>query len=144
MPHAAAMHHKLTNKHQLLSTFILYCYHVCALGDIMLFDKKTSGTCKLMAKTRCEAVDCAWSPCGRYLMTATTAPRLRVDNGIKVFTYYGGSLATRHVIGRPMSSMRAGCTLTLSVDVLPVLQIAAQQWWIQDIADTCTPVHVCR
>lgn len=24
-----------------------------------------------------------WSPCGRYLMTATVAPRLRVDNGFQ-------------------------------------------------------------
>ena len=26
---------------------------------------------------------CEWSPCGRYILTATTSPRLRVDNGCK-------------------------------------------------------------
>jgi len=30
-----------------------------------------------------------WSPDGRYFMTATTAPRLQVDNGIKIFSYNG-------------------------------------------------------
>ncbi|KAG2430016.1 hypothetical protein HYH02_013844 [Chlamydomonas schloesseri] len=58
-------------------------------GDIMLFDKKTSGTCKQMGAVRSPAVSAEWSPCGRLLLTATTAPRLRVDNNIKVFTYYG-------------------------------------------------------
>lgn len=28
---------------------------------------------------------CSWSPCGRYIMTATTSPRLRVDNGLKIW-----------------------------------------------------------
>ncbi|PNW80053.1 hypothetical protein CHLRE_08g375900v5 [Chlamydomonas reinhardtii] len=58
-------------------------------GDIMLFDKKTSGSCKQMGAVRSPAVSAEWSPCGRLLLTATTAPRLRVDNNVKVFTYYG-------------------------------------------------------
>lgn len=28
---------------------------------------------------------CSWSPCGRFLLTAVLSPRLRVDNGIKVW-----------------------------------------------------------
>lgn len=28
---------------------------------------------------------CAWSPCGRFLLTAVLSPRLRVDNGIKIW-----------------------------------------------------------
>lgn len=28
---------------------------------------------------------CEWSPCGRFILTATTSPRLRVDNGLKVW-----------------------------------------------------------
>ncbi|OBA20338.1 eIF2A-domain-containing protein [Metschnikowia bicuspidata var. bicuspidata NRRL YB-4993] len=34
---------------------------------------------------------CEWSPCGRYILTATTSPRLRVDNGLKVW-YADGTL----------------------------------------------------
>lgn len=30
-----------------------------------------------------------WSPCGRVILTATTSPRLRVDNGIKLWNYEG-------------------------------------------------------
>ncbi|KAL1929710.1 hypothetical protein VTP01DRAFT_1848 [Rhizomucor pusillus] len=32
---------------------------------------------------------CEWSPCGRYLMTATLTPRLRVDNGFKMWHHTG-------------------------------------------------------
>jgi translation initiation factor 2A len=34
---------------------------------------------------------CQWSPDGRYIVTATTSPRLRVDNGIKLW-HVGGKL----------------------------------------------------
>ena len=34
-----------------------------------------------------------WSPEGRHLLVATTAPRLRVDNGIQVFKYDGTLVA---------------------------------------------------
>lgn len=34
---------------------------------------------------------CQWSPDGRYILTATTSPRLRVDNGIKIW-YATGKL----------------------------------------------------
>ena len=30
---------------------------------------------------------CEWSPDGRYLMCATLSPRLRVDNGVRIFHY---------------------------------------------------------
>ena len=34
-----------------------------------------------------------WSPCGRFFLTAAVAPRMRVDNRITVFTYYGEKVA---------------------------------------------------
>ena len=34
-------------------------------------------------------VSAEWSPNGRYLLTATTAPRLNVDNGYKLWRYNG-------------------------------------------------------
>lgn len=33
---------------------------------------------------------CSWSPDSRYIMTATTSPRLRVDNGVKLWHVGGG------------------------------------------------------
>ncbi|KAL1867552.1 hypothetical protein VTK73DRAFT_4076 [Phialemonium thermophilum] len=33
---------------------------------------------------------CTWSPDSRYIMTATTSPRLRVDNGVKLWHVGGG------------------------------------------------------
>jgi translation initiation factor 2A len=50
---------------------------------------------------------CEWSPDSRYLMTATTSPRLRVDNGIKLW-HVGGQIMYNedmielyHVLWRP-------------------------------------------
>lgn len=34
---------------------------------------------------------CEWSPDGKYILTATTSPRLRVDNGVKLW-YFTGEL----------------------------------------------------
>ncbi|PRW44612.1 eukaryotic translation initiation factor eIF2A family [Chlorella sorokiniana] len=63
-------------------------------GDLAFYDKKADGKCKPMGQTRAEnAVTAEWSPCGRYLMTATVAPRLRVDNGLQVFKYDGTLVA---------------------------------------------------
>lgn len=56
----------------------------------MFFNKLGKGNCKQMGATRSgSSVTAAWSPCGRYLLTATTAPRLRVDNNVRIFNYVG-------------------------------------------------------
>ncbi|CAK9161660.1 unnamed protein product [Ilex paraguariensis] len=47
-------------------------------------EKKQLGTSKAEWSVTSE-----WSPDGRYFMTATTAPRLQVDNGIKIFHHNG-------------------------------------------------------
>lgn len=58
-------------------------------GDIVFWDKKNNGSCRRIATVRCPSVTMEWSPCGRHILTAITAPRLRVDNAFKVYTYYG-------------------------------------------------------
>lgn len=58
-------------------------------GDMAFWDcteKKQLGTTKAEWSVTSE-----WSPDGKYFMTATTAPRLQVDNGIKIF-HHNGSL----------------------------------------------------
>ncbi|MCO5560537.1 hypothetical protein L7F22_014152 [Adiantum nelumboides] len=56
-------------------------------GDITFWER-TSLSC--LGSTRAECtVSCEWSADGRYVLTATTAPRLQVDNGIKIFKYEG-------------------------------------------------------
>lgn len=53
---------------------------------------------------------CEWSPDGKHILTATTSPRLRVDNGIRIW-HVGGSLMYNeemhelyHVVWRPQST----------------------------------------
>jgi translation initiation factor 2A len=56
-------------------------------GTIDLWDRKTLKKVNTFAAPN--ASHCEWSPCGRYLMTATLTPRLRVDNGFKMWHHTG-------------------------------------------------------
>ncbi|KAH7340102.1 translation initiation factor eIF-2A [Rhizoctonia solani] len=54
-------------------------------GKIDIYDRRT-----LAKVTTIDAPNttwCQWSPCGRFLLTATLSPRLRVDNGVKIWHY---------------------------------------------------------
>ncbi|KAF7295858.1 hypothetical protein HMN09_01129200 [Mycena chlorophos] len=52
-------------------------------GKMDIFDRRTfSKVCTIDAPNTSY---CDWSPDGRFLMTATLSPRLRVDNGIKIY-----------------------------------------------------------
>lgn len=52
---------------------------------------------------------CEWSPDGRHILTATTSPRLRVDNGVRIWHVGGGLMYNEelqelyHVTWRPQS-----------------------------------------
>ncbi|KAI6037374.1 eukaryotic translation initiation factor eIF2A-domain-containing protein [Pisolithus microcarpus] len=52
-------------------------------GKIDLFDRRT--LTKLCTIDAPNTSHCSWSPCGQFLLTAVLSPRLRVDNGIKVW-----------------------------------------------------------
>ncbi|KAK9828927.1 hypothetical protein WJX72_002838 [[Myrmecia] bisecta] len=84
-------------------------------GDIVFFDKKADGKCKQMGSNRSEnGVTCDWSPDGRYFMTATVAPRLRVDNGFKVFRYNGAE-----VHHQPVDVLLEACWRPAPQDAFP-------------------------
>ncbi|CAA7260971.1 unnamed protein product [Cyclocybe aegerita] len=52
-------------------------------GKIEVFDRKTLN--KVSTIDAPNTSYCSWSPDGRFLLTATLSPRLRVDNGVKVW-----------------------------------------------------------
>ncbi|KAI6037801.1 eukaryotic translation initiation factor eIF2A-domain-containing protein [Pisolithus marmoratus] len=52
-------------------------------GKIDVFDRRS--LTKLCTIDAPNTSYCSWSPCGRFLLTAVLSPRLRVDNGIKVW-----------------------------------------------------------
>jgi translation initiation factor 2A len=72
---------------------------------------------------------CEWSPDGKHILTATTSPRLRVDNGIRLW-HIGGTLMYNedmlelyHVTWRPQnmpleSPLQAGSPHASAVDYL--------------------------
>ncbi|GAA5890411.1 hypothetical protein JCM16303_000171 [Sporobolomyces ruberrimus] len=57
-------------------------------GQVDVWDRQTLK--KVTTIDAPNTVHCEWSPDGRYLLCATLSPRLRVDNGIKVFHFTGG------------------------------------------------------
>ncbi|KAJ2368123.1 hypothetical protein H4S01_001767 [Coemansia sp. RSA 2610] len=79
-------------------------------GAIDLWDrKKLAKICSIDAHG---ASLCAWAPDGRYLMAATLSPRLRVDNGIRIWHYSGALVHSQpidelyHVEWRPAPPAR--------------------------------------
>ncbi|KAJ1974878.1 hypothetical protein H4R33_006739 [Dimargaris cristalligena] len=64
-------------------------------GQMDIWDLKTHK--KRVTINASNSTTCEWSPDGRHLMTSTLSPRLRVDNGIKVW-HHTGSLMFHRLI----------------------------------------------
>ena len=76
--------------------------------DIYDLDKDYAKVCTIQA-ANCTHVE--WSPDGKHILTATTSPRLRVDNGIRIWhvggtlMYHQDLLELYHVTWRPSSGL---------------------------------------
>ena len=74
--------------------------------DIYDLEKDYKKICTIQASN---ASVCEWSPDGKFILTATTSPRLRVDNGIRIWHVGGGIMYNQdmnelyHVTWRPES-----------------------------------------
>ena len=64
-------------------------------GKIDVFDRRTLN--KICTIDAPNTSYCSWSPDGRFLMTATLSPRLRVDNGIKIWHASGPLVHVQNV-----------------------------------------------
>lgn len=53
-------------------------------GEIDIYDRQNKFE-KVATFEASNTSSCHWSPCGRFILTATTAPRLQVDNGLKIW-----------------------------------------------------------
>ncbi|KAF2176424.1 translation initiation factor eIF-2A [Zopfia rhizophila CBS 207.26] len=76
--------------------------------DIYDLEKDYAKVCTIQA-SNCTL--CEWSPDGKHILTATTSPRLRVDNGIRIWHVGGGLMYNEdmselyHVTWRPQSTL---------------------------------------
>ena len=74
--------------------------------DIYDMEKDYQKICTIEASN---ASVCEWSPDGKHILTATTSPRLRVDNGVRIWHVGGGLMYNEdlqelyHVTWRPQS-----------------------------------------
>jgi translation initiation factor 2A len=57
-------------------------------GQIDVYDRQ-AGMRKITTIESSNPSICEWSPDGRHILTATTSPRLRVDNGVMIWHYTG-------------------------------------------------------
>ena len=65
-------------------------------GDLAFYARKADGKLKPCGSARAAGgVSLEWSPDSRLLLVSTTAPRLRVDNGVRVFSWDGALVASR-------------------------------------------------
>ena len=65
-------------------------------GDLAFYDRKADGKLKPCGDARAAGgVSLEWSPDSRFLLVSTTAPRLRVDNGVRLFKYDGTLVASK-------------------------------------------------
>ncbi|TKA78978.1 hypothetical protein B0A55_02556 [Friedmanniomyces simplex] len=77
--------------------------------DIYDLEKNYEKVCTIEASN---TSSCEWSPDGRHILTATTSPRLRVDNGIRIWHVAGGLMYNEefvelyHVVWRPQSTLQ--------------------------------------
>ncbi|KAF2018478.1 translation initiation factor eIF-2A [Aaosphaeria arxii CBS 175.79] len=76
--------------------------------DIYDLDKNYNKVCTIQAAN---CTHCEWSPDGKHILTATTSPRLRVDNGVRIWHVGGGLMYNEemaelyHVTWRPQSTL---------------------------------------
>lgn len=77
--------------------------------DVYDIEKDYKKVCMIEASN---ASVCQWSPDSRYILTATTSPRLRVDNGVRIWHVGGGLIYNEdlqelyHVQWRPQPTTR--------------------------------------
>ncbi|KAG0356631.1 hypothetical protein BGZ54_000668, partial [Gamsiella multidivaricata] len=64
-------------------------------GTMDFWDRKTLK--KITSVSARDTTACEWSPDGRHILTATLSPRLRVDNGYKIWHYTGTLVHTAEV-----------------------------------------------
>jgi len=64
-------------------------------GSLDIYDRRTLN--KVTTINASNTSHCDWSPDGRFLLTATLSPRLRVDNGIKIWHCSGPLLHVQHI-----------------------------------------------
>ncbi|ETN41390.1 uncharacterized protein HMPREF1541_03325 [Cyphellophora europaea CBS 101466] len=98
--------------------------------DIYDLEKDFTKICTIEASN---ASVCEWSPDGRHILTATTSPRLRVDNGVRIW-YAGGPLMYNedfselyHVCWRPQPTS-AHPMPSNALSTVPTPHISATQY----------------
>jgi len=75
-------------------------------GDMDIYDLEKNFAKVCHVKTS-NSTYCAWSPDGQHILTAPTSPRLRVDNGVRIYHVSGGLMYNEdmaelyHVVWRP-------------------------------------------
>ena len=98
--------------------------------DIYDLDKDMAKICTIEASN---ASVCEWSPDGKHILTATTSPRLRVDNGIRIW-HAGGPLMYNedmtelyHVCWRPQPASSFPLEAN-PLSPLPVAHVSASNY----------------
>lgn len=83
-------------------------------GQMDIYDLNKDYT-KIVTIEASNASVCEWSPDGKNILTATTSPRLRVDNGVRIWHVLGGLMYNEE-----MSELYEVCWRPQSTDTHPL------------------------
>ena len=90
------------------SRFVLVAGFGNLAGQMDIYDMQNNYN-KICTIEASNASVCEWSPDGKHILTATTSPRLRVDNGVRIWHVGGGLMYNEdlqelyHVTWRPQA-----------------------------------------
>ncbi|CAD6584457.1 MAG: hypothetical protein CYPHOPRED_002725, partial [Cyphobasidiales sp. Tagirdzhanova-0007] len=96
-------------------------------GQVDIWDRSTLRKVANFQASNC--TECVWSPDGRFLMCNTLSPRLRVDNGIKIYHWSGELVHIETIVElnqaawRPMDASNFTFQRTLSPAPPPSVSI---------------------
>lgn len=125
-------------------------------GTVDVFDRQNLGQGRLFTFDASNSSVCEWSPCGEYILTATLSPRLRVENGVKIWHCSGKLVHIDFIDELYQASWRPGWKRTTdsgareppafpeTIPDAPAPSAAAQEWMAKAAAKLQKPAGAYR
>lgn len=125
-------------------------------GTVDVFDRQNLSRGKLFTFDASNSSVCEWSPCGEFILTATLSPRLRVENGVKIWHCTGSLVHVDFIDELYQAGWRPGWNKTMEngarkppvfPDVIPSPpqpSATAEEWMVKVAARLQKPAGAYR
>ncbi|CAO1631575.1 unnamed protein product [Parajaminaea phylloscopi] len=125
-------------------------------GTVDVFDRQNLSKGKVFTFDASNSSVCEWSPCGEYILTATLSPRLRVENGVKIWHCSGNLVHVDFIDELYQAAWRPGWKQTTAegareppafpdaIPAPPQPSAAAREWMAKSAAKLQKPAGAYR